>query len=65
AYDMALRLQYDEVEMSSIEPDLQKALISFLKSSKNTPKRIFCTYTTMLKLRKMLARHSHVEKVRA
>lgn len=65
AYDMALRLQYDEVEMSDIEPDLDTALANLLKSSANTPKRIFCTYTAMLKLRKALARRSHVEKVRA
>lgn len=63
AYDMALRLQYDEVEISHVEPDLKKALKHFLSANKETPKRIYCTYTAMLALRKELAKLTNVEKV--
>lgn len=55
AYDMALRLQYDEVVIKQpVEPNLTRALSSFISNTKNTPKRIFCTYTSMLAIRKLL-----------
>lgn len=55
AYDMALRLQYDEVEIKqAVEPNLAKALQEFISSTPNKPKRIFCTYTSMLAIRKVL-----------
>lgn len=63
AYDMALRLQYDEVEISHIEPDLPQALSHFMASHPATPKRIYCTYTAMLKLRKELSKHTQMERV--
>lgn len=63
AYDMALRLQYDEVEPSRVEPNLALALDAFLANHKTLPKRIYCTYTAMLSLRKELAKHTAVEKV--
>lgn len=55
AYDMALRLAYDGVEVRNVEPDLTKALDSFLAAHPNEPKRIFCTYTAMMALRRTLA----------
>jgi UDP-N-acetylmuramyl tripeptide synthase len=55
AYDMALRLQYDEVEIKlTVEPNLTKALREFINSTPDKPKRIFCTYTAMLDIRKAL-----------
>lgn len=63
AYDMALRLQYDEVEISHVEPDLKKALKRFITTSSDAPKRIYCTYTAMLTLRKELAKITTVEEV--
>lgn len=63
AYDMALRLQYEEVELLHVEPHLNKALQQFLKNSHNQPKRIYCTYTAMLALRRELAKSTVVEKV--
>jgi len=62
AYDMALRLQYDEVEMTDIEPSLPKALRHVLDRH-NGPKRIYCTYTAMLAIRKELAKLTTVEVV--
>jgi lipid II isoglutaminyl synthase (glutamine-hydrolysing) len=55
AYDMALRLKYDDVAVAEVEPDLDLALKSFLTAYKDEPKRIFCTYTAMMALRRDLA----------
>lgn len=62
AYDMALRLQYDEIEMSLVEPDLASALHQFIASS-DAPKRVYCTYTAMLALRRELAKITDVEQI--
>ncbi len=64
AYDMALRLQYDEIEVAAIEPDLAAALEQFLSNNKDKPKRIYCTYTAMLGLRRLLAKQANVKTVR-
>lgn len=66
AYDMALRLQYDEIPVSQVEPVLSKALDAFLSSNghEHRLKRIFCTYTAMLSLRHELAKRTKVETVR-
>lgn len=61
AYDMALRLKYDDVLSGYIEEDLQKAVDKFVNL--DGPKRIFCTYTAMLKLRKILEKYADVERV--
>lgn len=63
AYDMALRLQYDEVPFSNIDTNLQKSLERFLNDNRNEPKRIYCTYTAMLALRKMISKMAEVEDV--
>ena len=55
AYDMALRLRYDDVAVDAIEPDLARALDRFLTEHHDEPKRIFCTYTAMMTLRRDLA----------
>lgn len=54
AYDMALRLKYENIEIGEIEEDLEKAINDFTKSSKR-PKRIFTTYTAMLAIRKIIS----------
>ncbi|WP_324615283.1 MurT ligase domain-containing protein [Nesterenkonia sedimenti] len=61
AYDMALRLTYDGVEIAAVEPDLAQALDTFLRENPDTPRRIFCTYTAMLALRKHLGSYTEVE----
>jgi UDP-N-acetylmuramyl tripeptide synthase len=63
AYDMALRLQYDEVEIAHVTTDLHEGLVTFIKQNKAQPKRIFCTYTAMLSLRKQLAKITDVEVI--
>ena len=55
AYDMALRLRYDDVDVAAVEPDLRTALNRFLAAHPHEPKRIFCTYTAMMALRRDLA----------
>jgi UDP-N-acetylmuramyl tripeptide synthase len=64
AYDMALRLQYDEVELSEVETNLSDALNLFLSKQNDRPKRIYCTYTAMLAIRRLLAKKATVETVR-
>jgi lipid II isoglutaminyl synthase (glutamine-hydrolysing) len=54
-YDMALRLQYDDVPVAAVETDLDRALDAFLDRHPDEPKRIFCTYTAMMALRRTLA----------
>ncbi len=60
AYDMALRLQYDEVPVGRVEPDLERALAQFLAERAGQPARIFCTYTAMMTLRRDLAARYHL-----
>jgi UDP-N-acetylmuramyl tripeptide synthase len=63
AYDMALRLHYDLVPFGAVEPDLATALQRFLSGSRGHPRRIYCTYTAMLALRRRLARVTPLEAV--
>nr|WP_221935649.1 Mur ligase family protein [Janibacter cremeus] len=53
-WDMALRLQYDDVPVAATETDLARALTTFLADHEGEPKRIFTSYTAMLALRRML-----------
>lgn len=63
AYDMALRLQYDEVSVKDVNINLKNALINFIKTNPNKPKRIYCTYTAMLNIRHNLSKITKVEKI--
>lgn len=64
AFDMALRLQYDEVPIKNIvRTSLSKSLKDFIASTQNQPKRIYCTYTAMLSLRKQLSKLTGVEVI--
>ncbi|MBW3088315.1 DUF1727 domain-containing protein [Bifidobacterium sp. 82T24] len=51
AWDMALRLGYDEVAVGDVNPDIDAAVDAFLARDAGRPKRIYCTYTSMLKVR--------------
>ncbi len=63
AYDMALRMQYDEVDVSHIDTDPARALQHFINNNSDLPKRIYCTYTAMLALRRELAKITDVEVI--
>ena len=63
AYDMALRLQYDEVPVGAVETDIPAALAAFIREGQGKPKRIFCTYTAMLAIRRELSKITTVEVV--
>ncbi|QQG51059.1 MAG: DUF1727 domain-containing protein [Candidatus Saccharibacteria bacterium] len=63
AFDMALRLQYDEITVSHISTDIAASLQQFIASAPTQPKRIFCTYTAMLAIRRELAKITDVEKI--
>lgn len=61
AYDMALRLSYDDVNVEEIEPNILKALKSFIKEDGNK-KRIFTTYTAMLEIRKYFEKKTKIKR---
>lgn len=63
AYDMALRLSYDEVPVTNVSIELAKSLKHFLAVNKTKPKRIYCTYTAMLDIRRRLAKITNVESI--
>ena len=63
AYDMALRLSYDDIPFKHTETDLKTALEKFLENSNDTPKRIFCSYTAMLEIRHSLEKITDVKNV--
>lgn len=63
AYDMALRMQYDEVAVSHIDVSISRALKHFLNNNSRSPKRIYCTYTAMMSLRRELAKITDVEEI--
>ncbi|MHA7190702.1 MurT ligase domain-containing protein [Arthrobacter sp. MDT2-16] len=63
AYDMALRLKYDDVRVGAVDPDITEALKQFVRGSEGRPKRIFCTYTAMLAVRRELSKITKVEVV--
>jgi UDP-N-acetylmuramyl tripeptide synthase len=62
AYDMALRLRYDDIRFQLILVDIKKAVANLL-ASKNHHKQIFCTYTAMLQIRKILSKYAKLERV--
>lgn len=62
AYDMALRLQYDLVDISHVIPDLSEALKKFISHTSGR-RRIYCTYTAMLAIRRELAKNYPVEAI--
>lgn len=64
AYDMALRFQYDEVPVNAITANLHSAFKQFLTENKKKPKRIYCTYTAMLTLRRSIGKLVDVESIR-
>lgn len=60
AWDMALRLAYDQVPTRHIDTDLEKTVIDFAQSNPGTTKHIYCTYTAMLQVRAALATIANV-----
>lgn len=64
AHDMALRLGYDDITPEIIEPDLAAALEKLLAHHPRKPKHIYCTYTAMIRLRKLLSIKTDVEAIR-
>ncbi len=63
AYDMALRLQYDDVNLSHVDTDIRRALRNFLHAADGKPKRIYCTYTAMLAVRRELSKVAEVKEI--
>ncbi|MFZ1258808.1 MAG: MurT ligase domain-containing protein [Candidatus Saccharimonas sp.] len=64
AYDMALRLQYDEIPTAHVMPSIPSALRHFVTTNQGTPLRIYCSYTAMLAIRRELAHYTKLKAVR-
>ena len=60
AWDMALRLGYDQVPVADTNTDLEQAVTAFVNANPGTRKHIYCTYTAMLKPRAVLGRITEV-----
>lgn len=63
AWDMALRLGYDQVPVGSVNTDIDAALAAFVRNDPARPGKrnhIYCTYTAMLAVRAALARIADV-----
>lgn len=60
AWDMALRLGYDQVKVATVNPDIAQAVDAFVAANPGTPKHIYCTYTSMLAVRSALAQVADV-----
>ena len=60
AWDMALRLRYDQVPVADTNTDLEQAVTAFVNANPGTRKHIYCTYTAMLKTRAVLGRITEV-----
>lgn len=55
AWDMALRLAYDDVPVGAVSDDLETAVRDFVTANPGRTKHIYCTYTAMLAVRAQLA----------
>lgn len=60
AWDMDLRLAYDQVPVEQVNPDIQSALSDFVQANPGKRKHIYCTYTAMLQVRAALATMTEV-----
>lgn len=60
AWDMALRLAYDDVEVGGVETDLEQAVMAFTARNPGRRKHIYCTYTAMLAVRAYLSKIADV-----
>lgn len=67
AWDMALRLQYDKVASRNVNTDLEEDVKTFVNgdfsSDAKNAKRIYCTYTAMLRVRATLGQIASVKDV--
>ena len=63
AYDMALRLQYDDIPIGKIDTNISKALEDFINTNPDEPKQIFCSYTAMTAIRRLLSEKTEVEEI--
>ena len=63
AYDMALRLQYDDILIGKIDTNISKALEDFINTNPDEPKQIFCSYTAMTAIRRLLSEKTDVEEI--
>lgn len=60
AWDMALRLEYEGVNVAQTDTNLEAAVREFVTADPGVPKHIYCTYTAMLNVRSELGKYAQV-----
>jgi UDP-N-acetylmuramyl tripeptide synthase len=60
AWDMALRLEYDQVPVGQTDTDLEQSVERFVTANPGRPKHMYCTYTAMLRARSALSHFAQV-----
>ncbi|WEV64967.1 Mur ligase family protein [Bifidobacterium sp. ESL0732] len=60
AWDMALRLEYEDVKVARTDTNIEEAVRKFVTTDPGKPKHIYCTYTAMLKVRSELGKYAKV-----
>ncbi|MGO3148074.1 MAG: MurT ligase domain-containing protein [Leucobacter sp.] len=63
AWDMALRLEHDDVSVEHVEEDFSRAINEFRRRTPGKPRRIYCSYTAMMGIRKRLSELTDVEEI--
>ena len=53
-------VKLDDVAVEEVVPDLEEALQRLLAAYPHEARRIFCTYTAMMRLRRLLATRYHL-----
>lgn len=61
AYDLAVRLKYEDIKTDYIELDELKMAEILINTKGNQV--VFCSYTAMLRLRKFFVKRGHLEKI--
>jgi len=60
AYDMAVRLKYDEVKAENIDRSIEKTIDKLIKNNSTKNIIIYATYTSMLKIRSILKNSTQI-----
>ena len=64
AYEMGLRLKYDDINCELIDANIKSTLNKFINEFPSRPKRIYCTYTAMLQIRSKLTKGKGLKDIR-
>jgi UDP-N-acetylmuramyl tripeptide synthase len=64
AYEMGLRLKYDDINCELIDANIKSTLNKFINEFPSRPKRIYTTYTAMLTIRNILTKGKGLKDIK-